>query len=197
MEIVAVAQTQQKPCERTACTSSRLEGSELSYEVPSVIHSAAGVHPLEAKLDVLEEPRLQPCSRRLHILHGTHLWKHLLGCWEKIVSSSIDSFMCFSEIPLQKSSFFTCLLQKLYSGLWCLFSWHVLECGSSTSSDLIITMGSLYGSTLFICFNNAGTVQAMVSIERTVHYREKAAGMYSAIPYALAQVCPFRSLLVY
>lgn len=57
-----------------------------------------------------------------------------------------------------------------------------------TSSDLIITLGALYGSTLFICFNNAGTVQAMVSIERTVHYREKAAGMYSAIPYALAQV---------
>lgn len=60
---------------------------------------------------------------------------------------------------------------------------------SKTSSDLIITLGALYGSTLFICFNNAGTVQAMVSIERTVHYREKAAGMYSAIPYALAQVC--------
>ncbi|KAG0587732.1 hypothetical protein KC19_2G187600 [Ceratodon purpureus] len=58
----------------------------------------------------------------------------------------------------------------------------------STSSELNITMGALYGSTLFICFNNAGTVQAMVSIERTVHYREKAAGMYSSIPYALAQV---------
>jgi hypothetical protein len=27
----------------------------------------------------------------------------------------------------------------------------------------------------------------MVSIERTVHYREKAAGMYASIPYALAQ----------
>jgi hypothetical protein len=52
-------------------------------------------------------------------------------------------------------------------------------------------MGALYGSTLFICFNNAGTVQAMVSIERTVHYREKAAGMYSSIPYALAQVTQF------
>lgn len=28
----------------------------------------------------------------------------------------------------------------------------------------------------------------MVSIERSVHYREKAAGMYSSIPYALSQV---------
>lgn len=27
----------------------------------------------------------------------------------------------------------------------------------------------------------------MVSVERTVFYREKAAGMYSAMPYAMAQ----------
>lgn len=66
--------------------------------------------------------------------------------------------------------------------------WVLCVC-SSTSGDLLTTIGALYGATLFLCFNNAGTVQAMVSIERTVHYREKAAGMYSAIPYALAQVC--------
>jgi hypothetical protein len=38
-------------------------------------------------------------------------------------------------------------------------------------------MGALYAATIFMCFNNCGTV----------FYREKAAGMYSAIPYALAQ----------
>ncbi|KHN44145.1 Putative pleiotropic drug resistance protein 7 [Glycine soja] len=36
--------------------------------------------------------------------------------------------------------------------------------------------------------NNAFFVQPVVAIERTVFYRERAAGMYSAIPYALAQV---------
>jgi len=75
----------------------------------------------------------------------------------------------------------------------CVLMTCVLLCDSTSSSDLVVTMGSLYGSVLFICFNNAGTVQAMVSIERTVHYREKAAGMYSAIPYALAQVMPILS----
>lgn len=59
---------------------------------------------------------------------------------------------------------------------------------SDRSTDLVITLGALYGATLFICFNNASTVQTMVSIERSVHYREKAAGMYSSIPYALSQV---------
>jgi ABC-type multidrug transport system ATPase subunit/ABC-type multidrug transport system permease subunit len=57
----------------------------------------------------------------------------------------------------------------------------------SSSSDLFTIMGALYGSTLFISFNNCGSVQPVVSIERTVFYREKAAGMYSAMPYALAQ----------
>lgn len=48
-------------------------------------------------------------------------------------------------------------------------------------------MGALYAATIFMCFNNCGTVQPVVGVERTVFYREKAAGMYSAIPYALAQ----------
>eukprot|EP00897_Mesotaenium_endlicherianum_P001115 jgi/Mesen1/11003/ME000098S10398 len=48
-------------------------------------------------------------------------------------------------------------------------------------------MGALYTSSLFIGWNNAASVQPIVAIERTVFYRERAAGYYSAIPYALAQ----------
>lgn len=51
-----------------------------------------------------------------------------------------------------------------------------------------MVMGALYASCLFIGVNNASTVQPIVSIERTVFYREKAAGMYSPIAYAVAQV---------
>jgi hypothetical protein len=49
-------------------------------------------------------------------------------------------------------------------------------------------MGSIYGATLFIGVNNASGVQPVVAIERTIFYRERAAGMYSAFPYAIAQV---------
>jgi hypothetical protein len=52
-------------------------------------------------------------------------------------------------------------------------------------------MGSMYGAVLFIGVNNASTVQPVVAIERTIFYRERAAGMYSAIPYAIAQVIFF------
>lgn len=51
-----------------------------------------------------------------------------------------------------------------------------------------MVMGALYASCLFLGVNNASSVQPIVSIERTVFYREKAAGMYSPIPYAVAQV---------
>ncbi|KAL9334049.1 hypothetical protein Peur_074188 [Populus x canadensis] len=37
---------------------------------------------------------------------------------------------------------------------------------------------------------NASTVQPIVSIERTVFYREKAAGMHSPLSYAMAQSIP-------
>jgi len=46
----------------------------------------------------------------------------------------------------------------------------------------------MYAAVLFVGINNCSTVQPIVSIERTVFYRERAAGMYSALPYAIAQV---------
>eukprot|EP00250_Pteridium_aquilinum_P005382 c15486_g1_i1 orf=631-5127(+) len=54
--------------------------------------------------------------------------------------------------------------------------------------DLLTVMGAMYGATLFLGINNCSTVQPVVSVERTVFYRERAAGMYSAMPYAISQV---------
>ncbi|KNA08458.1 hypothetical protein SOVF_162410 isoform A [Spinacia oleracea] len=63
------------------------------------------------------------------------------------------------------------------------------QLGSKTNRQqyLINAMGSMYASVLFLGVQNASSVQPVVSIERTVFYREKAAGMYSALPYAFAQ----------
>nr|XP_043635770.1 pleiotropic drug resistance protein 1-like [Erigeron canadensis] len=57
-----------------------------------------------------------------------------------------------------------------------------------TQRDLTNAMGSMYAAVLFLAIQNASSVQPVVDIERTVFYRERAAGMYSALPYALAQV---------
>ncbi|KGN58035.1 hypothetical protein Csa_010583 [Cucumis sativus] len=57
-----------------------------------------------------------------------------------------------------------------------------------SSTDLTMIIGAMYAAVLFVGINNCQTVQPIVSVERTVFYRERAAGMYSAFPYALAQV---------
>lgn len=49
-------------------------------------------------------------------------------------------------------------------------------------------MGAMYAAVLFLGGTNTSAVQSVVAIERTVFYRERAAGMYSALPYAFAQV---------
>lgn len=49
-------------------------------------------------------------------------------------------------------------------------------------------IGAMYAAVLFVGINNCSTVQPVVAVERTVFYRERAAGMYSALPYAMAQV---------
>lgn len=54
--------------------------------------------------------------------------------------------------------------------------------------DLFNAMGSMYVAVLFIGITNASAVQPVVSVERYVSYRERAAGMYSALPFAFAQV---------
>ncbi|XP_057725148.1 pleiotropic drug resistance protein 1-like isoform X2 [Arachis stenosperma] len=54
--------------------------------------------------------------------------------------------------------------------------------------DLFNAIGSMYNAVIFLGVQNASSVQPVVAIERTVFYRERAAGMYSAFPYAFAQV---------
>ncbi|PRQ26836.1 putative sulfate-transporting ATPase [Rosa chinensis] len=54
--------------------------------------------------------------------------------------------------------------------------------------DLFNAMGAMYSAILFIGPQNTSTVQPVVGIERIVFYRERAAGMYSALPYAFGQV---------
>ncbi|KAK3161259.1 hypothetical protein QOZ80_1BG0074790 [Eleusine coracana subsp. coracana] len=57
-----------------------------------------------------------------------------------------------------------------------------------SSQDLFNAMGSMYSAVLFIGVMNCTSVQPVVAVERTVFYRERAAGMYSAFPYAFGQV---------
>jgi ABC-type multidrug transport system ATPase subunit len=58
-----------------------------------------------------------------------------------------------------------------------------------SQQDLFNLLGATYAAVFFLGASNSITVQPVVSIERTVFYREKAAGMYSPLSYAFAQTC--------
>ncbi|KEH23973.1 drug resistance transporter-like ABC domain protein [Medicago truncatula] len=53
--------------------------------------------------------------------------------------------------------------------------------------DLFNAMGSMYSAVILIGVMNCNSVQPVVVVERTVFYRERAAGMYSTFPYAFGQ----------
>ncbi|KAJ8542268.1 hypothetical protein K7X08_017134 [Anisodus acutangulus] len=54
--------------------------------------------------------------------------------------------------------------------------------------DLLNLLGAMYAAVMFLGGTNTSAVQSVVAVERTVFYRERTAGMYSALPYAFAQV---------
>ncbi|XP_074271811.1 pleiotropic drug resistance protein 1-like [Silene latifolia] len=63
-----------------------------------------------------------------------------------------------------------------------------LGSNTKTQQGLLNAMGSMYTAVLFLGIQNSAGVQPVVFVERTVFYRERAAGMYSALPYAFSQI---------
>ncbi|KAL6221183.1 hypothetical protein ACLB2K_008935 [Fragaria x ananassa] len=100
----------------------------------------------------------------------TCLWKQNLSYWRNPQYTAVR--------------FFYTVIISLMLGTIC---WR-FGAKRETQQDLLNAMGSLYAAILFIGITNATAVQPVVSIERFVSYRERAAGMYSALPFAFAQV---------
>ncbi|KAL3150185.1 hypothetical protein ABBQ32_000044 [Trebouxia sp. C0010 RCD-2024] len=59
----------------------------------------------------------------------------------------------------------------------------------STQGGLTNVLGALYATTLFFSIINATVIQPVIAAERAVSYRERAAGMYSVLPFTLALGC--------
>ncbi|KAL8113806.1 hypothetical protein AgCh_020916 [Apium graveolens] len=58
------------------------------------------------------------------------------------------------------------------------------------STELNTIIGAMVNSVMFVGINNCMTIQPIIDIERTVFYRERSAGMYSVLPFAMAQRIP-------
>ncbi|KAK4836952.1 hypothetical protein QYF36_001596 [Acer negundo] len=98
------------------------------------------------------------------------LWKQHLSYWRNPQYTAMRMF-------------FTTVTALMFGSMY----WD-LGSKRGKQQDIINAMGSMYTAVLFLGVQNAGAVQPVVAVERTVFYRERAAGMYSAFPYAFAQV---------
>ncbi|KAG0538404.1 hypothetical protein BDA96_03G233200 [Sorghum bicolor] len=98
------------------------------------------------------------------------LWKQNLSYWRNPAYNAVRLF-------------FTTIIALIFGTIF----WD-LGGKMGQSQDLFNAMGSMYAAVMFIGVLNATSVQPVVSVERTVFYRERAAGMYSALPYAFGQV---------
>ncbi|KAF9614056.1 hypothetical protein IFM89_014856 [Coptis chinensis] len=98
------------------------------------------------------------------------LWKQHLSYWRNPAYTAVRIF-------------FTIIAASMFGSIY----W---KKGSQTfrKQDVFSAVGSVYTALLFIGTQNGSAVQPVVSLERPVYYRERAAGMYSAFPYAFAQV---------
>ncbi|WOK99146.1 ABC transporter G family member 36-like isoform X2 [Canna indica] len=98
------------------------------------------------------------------------LWKQHLSYWRNPPYTAVRFF-------------FTTFIALLFGTVF----WD-LGTKKNSQQDLFNAMGSMYAAVLFLGVQNSSSVQPVVAIERTVFYRERAAGMYSALPYAFGQV---------
>ncbi|PWA98469.1 pleiotropic drug resistance protein PDR/CDR [Artemisia annua] len=98
------------------------------------------------------------------------LWKQNLSYWRNPQYTAVR--------------FFYTVIISLMFGTMC---WK-FGAKRETQQDIFNAMGSMYAAVLFIGITNAASVQPVVYVERSVSYRERAAGMYSALPFAFAQV---------
>jgi len=57
----------------------------------------------------------------------------------------------------------------------------------TTQNNIFNIAGALYAATLFLGVSNSSSVQPVTSIQRAVFYRERSAGMFGVVPFALAQ----------
>ncbi|CAL5350263.1 unnamed protein product [Camellia sinensis] len=124
--IHAYEQTKQSSSERVECTSTGNKRPLFHITIFSAQFGAIPILPMEAVVDLLEKPRLQPREDVLHL--------SLRPLW-------LDQFS-----------------------------------GRDNTGDLTTIIGAMYAAVLFVGINNCQTVQPVVAIERTVFYREKAAG---------------------
>ncbi|EPS67630.1 hypothetical protein M569_07145, partial [Genlisea aurea] len=121
-----------------------------------------------------------PNSEELHFptKYSRSLWTQCKAClWKQACSYWKNP--PYTAVKLLFTTFIAVMCGTLF--------WN-LGSKRDNKQDIFNAMGSMYAALIFLGVQNASSAQPVVAIERTVFYRERAAGLYSAMPYAFGQV---------
>ncbi|KAK4428051.1 Pleiotropic drug resistance protein 1 [Sesamum alatum] len=132
----------------------------------------------KALINELSSP--QPGTRELHFptQYAQPLFTQFLAClWKQHWSYWHNPLYTAVKI------LYTILLSFVVGSMF----WD-LGSKKDTEQDIFNAMGSMYASVFLLGQQSCMSVQPLVAVERTVSYRERAAGMYSALPFAFGQV---------
>ncbi|CAM6091398.1 unnamed protein product [Calypogeia fissa] len=178
--------------------------------IPGVPKNKTGQNPATWMLEVSSisaEARLGVDFTEIH--QSSSLYQHTAELIKELSTPAPDSSDLYFPTQFAQPFFVQCLacLWKIHKSYWRNPLYNVVRfmftlfCAGvfgsvffgvgkkrKNSQEVLNIMGSVYAAVLFMGVNNSSSVQPVVSVERTVFYRERAAGMYSPFPYAFAQV---------
>jgi ABC-type multidrug transport system ATPase subunit len=158
-------------------TSHRSESS-LGVDFAEIYANSALYQRNEALVRELSKPAAGATDLSFPTKYSQPFWQQCMACsWKQHCSYWRNPL--YNVVRLLFTTACAVLFGSIFWGLG-----H----NSSQQQDLFNLMGAMYASVVFVGVNNSSSVQPVIAVERTVFYRERAAGMYSSFPYSFAQV---------
>ncbi|CAD6264943.1 unnamed protein product [Miscanthus lutarioriparius] len=158
--------------------SSHITEYEIGVDYAEIYRNSSLYRENRLLIDELEQP--EPNTDDLHFPQGywqnfttqcvACLWKQSCAYWKNSEHNVVRFINTFAV-----SIMFGIVFWKIGSSI-------------KDEQDVFNILGIIYGSALFLGFMNCSILQPVVAMERVVLYREKEAGMYSTMAYAIAQV---------
>ncbi|ONM03564.1 ABC transporter G family member 34 [Zea mays] len=168
----------QNPAAWVLDISSHITEYEIGVDYAEIYRNSSLYRENRLLIDELEQP--EPNTDDLHFPQGywqnfttqcaACLWKQNCAYWKNSEHNVVRFINTFAV-----SIMFGVVFWKIGSNI-------------KVEQDVFNILGIVYGSALFLGFMNCSILQPVVAMERVVLYREKAAGMYSTMAYAIAQV---------
>ncbi|CAO2190429.1 unnamed protein product [Urochloa humidicola] len=168
----------QNPAAWVLDISSHITEYEIGVDYAEIYRNSSLYRENRLLIDELEQP--EPNTEDLHFPQGywqnfttqcvACLWKQSCAYWKNSEHNVVRFINTFAV-----SIMFGIVFWKIGSTI-------------KDEQDVFNILGIVYGSALFLGFMNCSILQPVVAMERVVLYREKAAGMYSTMAYAIAQV---------